>query len=286
MEKIVYSSEFFNILDTLECGQVFRFKRLNNGFLVNSLDKACYVCQTGDKTVIECEKADKDYFYNYFDLANDYSKIVERAKAFNLAVITTSANLGKGIRILRQDSTEMLFSFVISQNNNITRIKGIIERLCARLGKKKTFLGQEYFAFPQVAEMANQSLEFYKEIGLGYRAEYVLRLAKSLVEGQIDLNEISTLPTEKLTKELIKIYGVGEKVANCVTLFGFNRSDSFPVDTWIEKVYKQNFNGKEVGRNKICQELKAKFGLDAGYIQQYLFYYKRSLENKNASKQD
>ena len=277
MKKIIVDNTFFNVKDTLECGQIFRFKPHKEGFLVCSLDKCAYVYNTDKEAVIECLRQDECYFYNYFDLDNDYDLIVQKAIDTKIPIVEKSARIGKGIRILKQDKIEMLFSFMISQNNNIPRIKTIINKLCKNLGERLTFLGEEYYSFPSVQKMAETPLEFYKEIGLGYRAEYVLELAKTLNNGY-DFSSLTKLSTTSLKKELIKIKGIGEKVANCVLLFGFNRTDSFPVDTWIEKVYRENFNGEERDINKITKYFLNLFGDNSGYVQQYLFYYKRSIE--------
>ncbi len=277
--KIVFDKEFFNIKDTLECGQIFRFIPHNDGYLVFSQDKCAYVYQNADKTVIECFKVDREYFYNYFDLNRDYSKIYQSAINENIDALTVSAKLGKGIRILNQDCAEMLFSFIVSQNNNIPRIKGIIDRLSRALGEKKQFMGVDYYSFPSAQKMAEQDTAFFQSIGLGYRAEYVRRLAVDIANG-FSISSLEGLDTKSLKDNLLSIYGVGRKVCDCVSLFGFHRSDSFPVDTWIEKVYKENLEGELTDREKIAEWFVKKFGDNAGYYQQYLFYYKRSLENK------
>ena len=220
-----------------------------------------------------------EFFKNYFDLNRDYAKIVDCAKNSGYDILVQCAQMGKGIRILNQDKTEMLFSFIISQNNNIPRIKGIIERLCVSLGEKKRFLDENYYTFPTVNRLASKSLDFYTSIGLGYRANYIYRLANDIKNG-LNIEEFDSLDSASLKKRLVQIYGVGPKVADCVMLFGFHRSDSFPVDTWIEKVYKQDFNGKLTNREKIAQWFTAEFKENSGYFQQYLFYFKRSLENK------
>ena len=279
MEKIIFNNTYFNIKDTLECGQVFRFYPHEKGYLVYTKDKCAYCYNENDNAIIECNVDDREYFNNYFDLANNYESIVASAQESNYEVLRTSAKIGKGIRILNQDIEETLFSFIISQNNNIPRIKSIIEKLCYALGERKKFYGKEYCAFPTIKAMANKDIEFFKSIGLGYRAGYVKKLAEEIVNG-FDANRLKTLETEEIRKELIKIYGVGEKVADCVMLFGYHRGDAFPVDTWIEKLYKENFNGKLTDRKKISKWLVEEFGEKSGYYQQYLFYYKRSLEKK------
>ncbi len=278
MINSVFESQFFNIKDTLSCGQIFRFEEFEKGYLFFSQDRCAYAYTEGDKTVLSCEEKDLDYFKNFFDLERDYSKIYNSARSVN-AFLQTCADCGKGIRILNQDRTETLFSFIISQNNNIPRIKGIINRLCENLGEEKTFMGRKYKGFPTPAKMAEMPLDFYKNIGLGYRAEYIKRLADDIANG-LNIEEFSKLQTAELRKKLISLYGVGPKVADCVMLFAYHRSDSFPVDTWIEKVYRENFGGEEKSREKITAFFNGQFGQNAGYYQQYMFYYKRSLEEK------
>ncbi len=274
---IKFDSKYFNIKDTLECGQFFRFKTHKNGYLVCSLDKCCYAYQYDNFTYIECEEKDEQYFYNFFDLDRDYKTIVDSAIAEDVEILTQSAKAGKGIRILNQNHIEALFWFIISQNNNITRIKGIIDKLCTALGEKKQFIGVEYHAFPTVETMAKQSLDFFRSVGLGYRAEYIKSLAESIVMG-LKLPLIIGSTTKEIKEELMQIYGVGRKVSDCVTLFGYHRSDSFPVDTWIEKVYREDFKGKLTDRVKITEWFLSRFGLNSGYYQQYLFHYKRLSE--------
>ena len=220
-------------------------------------------------------KRNASYFENYFDLKRDYLEIYDGVKSFNNEFLSNALEFGSGIRILKQDKTETIFSFIISQNNNINRIKKIIEKLCESLGDKKSFMGEVYYSFPTAEKLASKKVEFYKELGLGYRDAYLLNFAQKIVEGY-DVNKLDSLDTISLEKELLKIYGVGKKVADCILLFAYNRSDSFPVDTWIEKVYKENLFGKEKDRKKISLELTSKFKGLSGYVQQYLFNYKRN----------
>ena len=275
---IQFDATYFCDKDTLECGQVFRFNKYDGRYTVCSGDKACRISTVGDITTITCEENDKDYFYNYFDLATDYSLINARAQNSGFAVLEKAAKMGAGVRILKQNSTEMLFSFLISQNNNIPRIKGIIEKLCTNLGEKKQAVGVDYYAFPSLAALKNADLAFYKSIGLGYRAEFFKDLA-DLVDDEFILRLASYDGTE-LKKQLLKIRGIGDKVADCVRLFGFYKTDSFPVDVWIEKLYAEDFCGKEKNREKISAYFVNTFGSDSGYFQQYLFHYKRNLEKQ------
>ena len=262
MQTIIFDNQYFNIKDTLDCGQIFRYKPFEKGYLVFSRDKCVYCYNEDGKAYIQLKETEKGYFSNYFDLDRDYGLIVDSASKSGVDVLSKSAKLAKGVRILKQDAEEMLFSFMISQNNNIPRIKNSIDKLCTLLGEK---------------------IEFYKSIGLGYRAEYVKNLAQKIAQGYV-VSSLEKLSTKELKNQLVSIHGVGPKVADCVSLFGFNRTDSFPVDTWIEKVYVQDFKGNQKDRKKIADELTLKFGENAGFFQQYLFYYKRSLEGIEAKK--
>ena len=276
MVIIKTDGEYFSVKDTLQCGQIFRYyKREDGKFIVVSKDKCALCYNQGDFAYIECGDGDEEYFYNFFDLDRDYKSIVEGALSHNIGVLTDATTLGKGIRILNQDTEEMLLSFMVSQNNNIPRIKKSLDFLAQSVGNSIDFMGGIFYAFPTVTTLAKMGEDFFKSAGLGYRAGYIKGVCQLLLEG-FDLTALKELSTEEIKSKLISIRGVGEKVADCVLLFGFHRADSFPVDTWIEKVYKEDFLGKESDRRKITQYFIKKFGKDAGYIQQYLFHYKRN----------
>jgi len=271
MEKIEYSSEFFSPKATLECGQLFRYAPYDKGYKVFSVDKACYIYEDGGTTFVLSD--DADYFYSYFDLSRDYSKIYEAAFSYGVPALAVAAKYGKGIRILKQNEEEAVYSFIVSQNNRIPRIQSIIGRLCSSLGEEKEFMGEKYYAFPSSIALSEKDAAFYKALGAGYRDEYLVATAKRISkEGIFHLLD---LKTPALKKELLTYKGVGPKVADCAALFGFGRTDSFPVDTWLEKVYKENFFGKEKDRNKITAYFESLFGDLSGYMQQYLFYAKR-----------
>lgn len=269
--KFDYDAKYFNPEHVLECGQIFRFYPFAQGYMVLSADKACYVHTDGNKTYVECD--DGDYFYNYFDLNRDYSSIVKEATSHNIPLLTHSAEQFCGLRLLNQNKEEMLYSFIISQNNNIPRIKGIISRICGGLGEKREFLGEEYYTFPTTQKLASAGREFFKSAGCGYRDTFLAETsARILKEG---IARLENLSTAELKRQLLTYKGVGAKVADCVALFGFGKRDSFPVDTWIEKIYREDFNGTLTDRNKICDYFLGLFGENSGYIQQYLFYGKR-----------
>lgn len=269
--KFDFDGNYFNPTHTLECGQVFRFKPYKNGYLVNSADKIAYVYTDGIKTVIESDEP--DYFYNYFDLDRDYKSIVDAASAFDIPLLSKSAYLCRGLRILNQNREEMIYSFIISQNNNIPRIKGIIGRICESLGESKSSPFGEYHSFPSSSALADADISVFSTAGAGYRDIYLKETATRIcAEGIADLESLSS---KELRQRLLGYKGIGPKVADCVALFGFRKTDSFPVDTWIEKVYKEDFKGELVGRERIAKYFTDTFGENSGYVQQYLFYGKR-----------
>lgn len=280
MKNIIFDKTFFNIEDTLSCGQFFAYKPYKKGYLVRSGNKFCYAFTENEKTVIACEDEHEKYFTDFFDLERDYEKIYKKTLSFDIPFLIECAERGKGIRILKQEKQENLISFIISQNNNIPRIKKSIEFLCDNLGEEILFDGEKRKAFPTVKVLAEQNEEFFKRAGLGYRAEYVKNVAEKIKIGELDLESLSGLNAEKIKENLVKIKGVGEKVASCVTLFAYNRFSSFPVDTWIEKIYRENFGGTLTDRKKISQFFIEKFGSDSGIVQQYMFHYKRNLEKR------
>jgi len=260
----------FDPTHILECGQIFRYVQNADGsYTVYSRDKRCIVQRAENGWNILT--SDPDYFVYYFDLETDYEEIKRKVSVH--PVMADATRFGGGIRILNQDFFEMIISFIISANNHIPRIKAIIERICNTLGKD---MGG-YHAFPTPEELARADERFFSSIGAGYRARYLENTAKRLI-GE-DLNEWLSLPTEQLNKRLVSLMGVGQKVADCILLFGAGRTDVFPVDTWIKKVYHDYF-GTETEPNRIRASLLKTFGNTAGYAQQYLFYMKRELEKK------
>ena len=255
------------------------YKSINDGFLVLSGDKACRIKDEKDGVYITCEERDEEYFKNYFDLDFSYADVFKKAEESSYDVVKNAAREARGGRILRQNPEEMIFSFIISQNNMIPRIKAIIERTAQTLGEKKSFMGEEYFSFPKAEVLAKQSADFYYKSGYGYRADYMPSAAKSVLTDEFNFSE-QGLTTAELRKRLMKIKGIGPKVADCIALFGYHRADSFPVDTWIEKLYREDFKGTLKDRKKITDFFLNEFGEYSGYIQQYIFYYKRTLENR------
>ena len=262
----VYSKDQFNIEHILECGQTFCFEKQDDFYVAFPQNKIAKIHDNGEFYSILT--SDVDYFKNWFDLDNDYSKIKSKLSKFE--IMKNPIEFGYGIRILNQDKFETIISFIISANNNIKRISLILNRLRRLLGEK---IDENYYSFPSLDKMLTKDEHFYKEIGAGYRAKYLEKVCKQL--SQVDLHEWGKLDTKSLRNKLISLAGVGPKVADCILLFGFGRQDVFPVDTWIHQMYNKYYDNCQ-NRNLIREDLVKEFGKMSGYAQQYLFYFQRS----------
>ena len=260
----------FNPEHILECGQVFRYGKdeSHNYYVISKDNKATIIDKN---THYEIISNNPNYFINYFDLNTDYNKI--KAKLKQNKILSPMIDYGYGIRILKADPHEMIYSFTISQNNNIKRIKQIIERLC-EVGKHNI----NYKNFPTQNELFDAPLEFYESLGAGYRSKFLKELSISLIN--INLDDIKKLSTDEIYNFLISLKGIGPKVASCILLFGFGKTEKFPVDTWIEQVYYNHFSNKKRTRPQIQSFFENEFGEYSGIAQQYLFFYERE-KNKD-----
>ena len=191
-----------------------------------------------------------------------------------------SIEYGNGIRILNQDLWETIISFIISANNNIPRIKGIIERLSENYGTKITYNKKDYYTFPTAKQLKNVSIEDYRKLGLGFRDKRVYETTKMILSKEVDIEKMKEQPTYKARNELIKLSGVGPKVADCILLFSkLKRFDVFPIDVWVRRVMNDLYIHKKdetkVSKKEIEKLAKEKFGKLEGMAQQYLFYWRR-----------
>lgn len=255
----------FDTEHIVDCGQLFRYRTQGGNVEIIAENKKCVLKTLKDCVIIESN--DADYFENYFDLATDYNAVKASLKPFG---IDKAIEFGKGIRLLRQSPFETIISFIVSANNNIPRIKGILNRMADALGED---MGG-YRAFPSPEALARQNAAFYKSLGAGYRAEYIVDTAKRIADGyDIDLYDV---PSDEARKRLLSLKGVGDKVADCILLFAYRKGDVFPVDTWVKKIYADLIDDREKNPRTMAKILRNKFGNLAGYAQQYLFYYYRN----------
>ena len=282
-EYILKNVNSFELKDIFECGQCFRWNEeidrsytgVFKGNVLNvKKDKNSVIfkgiCQDDIKLVVE----------DYFDLNTDYEKIKEKLSKIDINM-KKSVDYGSGIRILNQDLWETIISFIISANNNIPRIKGIIERLSKKYGNKISWNSKDYYTFPTANQLKNVTVEEYRQLGLGFRDVRLFETTKMILEKQIDLEKLYSEPnTEKVREELLKLSGVGPKVADCILLFSdLKRLEVFPIDVWVRRVmndlYIKEEDEAKVSKKKIENLAKEKFGGIAGLAQQYLFYWRR-----------
>lgn len=268
----------FNLQHIFDCGQCFRWEReAKNCYIGVAFGKALKISQDKD-TIILYNTTREDFdkiWFNYFDFGTDYQSI---KKALSKdAVLCDAVRFGNGIRILNQDLWECVVSFIISQSNNIPRIKKIISTLCELYGEKINYMGKTYYSFPDVNKIHSLSSEELSLIKAGFRDKYIMSAAEFFTNEFSD-TYFDSLSYDEAKKELIKIKGIGDKVADCILLFGLSKRSSFPVDVWIKRVVEYFYFNEPQSVGKISEFAAERFSNLGGYAQQYLFYYAR--ENK------
>ena len=252
-----------NLEETFECGQCFRWNPSGDGGYTGILGKYAVTLQMqGDRLLIWglTQQQAKELLLPYLALDEDYPAI-QQLFCQN-ETLAQAVQYASGIRVLRQDSWEALCSFIISQNNNIKRIKGIVEKLCQTFGPE---IGPGQYAFPSPEALAGRSVEELSPLRSGFRAKYILDAAQKVASGQVNLEQVRQLPTQEAVAELCQIKGVGIKVAHCALLYGFYRIECLPVDVWMKRAMETMFP----------QGLPEEFAPYAGIAQQYLFHYSR-----------
>lgn len=256
---------------TFLCGQCFRWeKQSDESFIGVANGQVVRIKKEDDVITIDgITQEDYDSFWEeYLDAKRDYSEI---KKAINInETMDKSIKFGYGIRILRQEFFETLISFIISQRSSIPKIKSCVNKLCELCGEEIVFEGKKYYSFPTPEKVVNLSEESLRKIGVGYRAPYILKAAQAVLDGEIDASALEKADTPSARAKLLSLYGVGDKVCDCVLLFSLGKYDLFPADVWIKRVMAEEFNfsnAKESGENE--------FGLYSGFAQQYLFYWRK-----------
>ena len=257
---------------TFDCGQCFRWRKLPDGTWIGVVADKIFMLKHKNIDGIDCiittatQEEWENILYKYLDLDTDYSKLtVPDGDTFAIEAMQA----GKGIRILRQDAWESIISFIISQRNNIPKIKSTIKKLCEEYGNEIEIEvnGEVYkeYTFPTAERLAECKLVDIKSIGLGYRDIYILMAAKDVVDGRISIDKlINCNNADCIIEELKSMVGVGPKVANCIALFGLHKLETFPIDVWMQRIIDTEYNGH--------LDYKA-YGSLAGLLQQYMFYY-------------
>lgn len=280
---IIKNIDSFELKDIFDCGQCFRWNVEEDGSYTGVFgNNVLNVKKENYDIIFEgiCENDIKETVEDYFDLKRDYNAIKKELAKID-ENMKISIEYGSGIRILNQDLWETIISFIISANNNIPRIKGIIERLSKKYGREMEFKDQKYYTFPTAKELKNVSVQEYRELGLGFRDIRLYESTKMILEGKIDLDKLrNNSNTQEVREQLLTLSGVGPKVADCILLFSdLKRFEVFPIDVWVRRVmndlYIKQEDENKVSKKQIEKLAEEKFGNLAGLAQQYLFYWRR-----------
>ena len=279
---ILKDAKSFEPNHVFDCGQCFRWEKQRDGSYTGIFNNNVLNVNKIDNDIIFkviCENNIKEVCTEYFDLARNYEDIkLELSKVDDN--LKKSIDYGEGIRILNQDLWETIISFIISANNNIPRIKGIINRLSEKFGSKIEWNGDTYYTFPTVQQLARASVQDLRSLGLGFRDVRVYETTKMILNKEVDLDKMYEEDTSKVKESLLTLSGVGPKVADCILLFSkLKRFDVFPIDVWVRRVmnelYIKNEDETKVSKKEIENLAKEKYGNLEGIAQQYLFYWKR-----------
>lgn len=286
----------FNLDFTLQCGQVFRWKRIDDWWYGVVRQKAVKVRQNGSALEFQTypEEPDSEFLENYFRLDDNLPKI------YSLIVrdehIKAAVEEFKGLRLMRQEPWECLISYICATNKNIPAIKDMILNISKGFGKKLQFDGQEFYTFPKPLDLANANIDDLRACKLGFRAERVLEVSHKVTAGEFDLEALRELNYEKAKAELVKLSGVGPKVADCILLFSLDKLEAFPIDVWMKRIvmeyysdhFGQSFVKKVLSKksltrgeyNRIGWFGREYFGKLVGYAQEYLFHFKRCMSQR------
>lgn len=257
--------ECFDLRDTLECGQCFRFFEKDGAFTVIAGGCCAQIRQTEDGKTLLINGGDEKFWRSYFDLDRDYKRIYDVIRKNE--ILRESADAAKGIRILRQDFFETLCCFIFSQNNNIPRIKKITARFCELFGRE---IGEGVYDFPTPERVAGLKIEDLAPVRCGFRDKYILSAGEAVNSGRVTAEKIEALDYDSARELLKTVKGVGNKVADCVLLYGCGRLEGFPRDVWINRIMAEI----------MPDGLPAELAPVGGVAQQYLFHYGRNIKNK------
>ncbi len=281
---VINDIKSFELRDIFDCGQCFRWNEQDDGSYTGIIKNGVLNVKKEESNVIFSGLLNEDIekvCNEYFDLNTDYELIKEKLSTVD-DNLKKSIEYGEGIRILNQDLWECIISFIISANNNIPRIKKIIDRISENYGEEIIWNDKKYYTFPTEKELSKASIEDLRKLGLGFRDKRVYTTTKMILNKEVDLDEIIKLDnSNEIREKLLSLDGVGEKVADCIMLFSLKRFDVFPVDVWVRRVmnelYIKNENEEKVNKTEVRKIAEEKFGSLAGIAQQYLFYYRKNV---------
>lgn len=266
-----------NLYDTIFSGQTFRMTLENdNSITIVLFDRVVNIKEVGNYLIIDSNKMLnlKSFITEYLDLNRNYNEI-------NKYIISIDDNLKKeikkceGYKILKQNKFEMYITYIISQNNNVKRITRIVNKMSQKYGEKVIFRNKEYYLFPTYENLKDLTKEDFRNLGLGFRDEYLVNALNKIKENNKFLDDLNKLSTESAIRELMSIKGIGLKVASCIMLFGYSRLDTFPIDTWVRKYVSKNYNIND-DIKVISKYMKNKYNQYSGLVIQYFYHTERN----------
>ena len=278
----IKNQDSFELKDIFECGQCFRWNENEDGSYTGVINKGVLNVEKQGEKIIFTGMLDgdiKEIVNSYFDLDRNYEEIKRQLSNID-KYLKISVEYGKGIRILNQDLWETIISFIISANNNIPRIKGIIERISEKYGTEIEWKNEKYYIFPTPEQLERATVEDLRSLGTGFRDVRIYETTQKVLNDEVNLENIDKKGTIEAREELLTLSGVGPKVADCILLFStLKRFDVFPIDVWVRRVmnelYIKNKDESKVSKKEIMKIANGKFGDLEGLAQQYLFYWKR-----------
>ena len=281
LKSNLYKNSKVNLDQTINSGQVFLWEKIDKKWF--GID--------GDRVLIleDYQKFEKNlkYEFNFLRLDDEFEIISKDLK--NDEIVRRSLKLFPGLRLLRQDPFQCYISFIVSSNSNIPNIKSSLQKLCKTFGRSKMVDGKEFFLFPEPSDLANASVLDIKKCGLGYRAKAVKTASSSVVNGKIDFDFLKKIDYHTAKEELTKVFGIGNKVADCILLFSLEKLEAFPLDRWmlriLQKYYSKEFQIStktltEKTYDQLHENIVEYFGSYAGYAQQFLFKMERDIYKK------
>lgn len=265
----------FDLKSTITCGQIFRFIEENNSFTIVIKDRVINLKEDGDYIIIESSKDDnlQEVIFDYFDLSRDYEKI-EKEIIKKDSKIKDAIVFSKGLKMIHQDPFETLIAYIISQNNRVPSIANALNLLSLNYGEKVIFKDKEYYLFPSLENLSKLSIEDFRNCKVGFRDKYLYEIIESINNKKLELDKINDMNGEDALKYLIQFKGIGMKVASCILLFAYQKFDVYPVDTWVKKFMKEDYNIE--GEQNIRKFTYDTYKEYSGLAIQYMFNYKRN----------
>ena len=269
----------FKLNDTITCGQIFRFSKLEDGsYDVILKDRVINVYKEGDYLYVTSNNEDnlEEVVTNYFDLENDYDSMNNYLKQVD-DKITPSVEFSSGLTMIKQDPFETVIEYIISSNNGVPQIANALNLIAEKYGTEVIFNDKKYFLFPSYEDLKDVSEKDFRACKVGFRDKYLKQIINKLNDKEIDLNSYFDMETKDALESLMLNSGIGPKVASCILLFAYQKYDVFPVDTWVKKVMKESYNIE--GEKNIREFAKKTYGPYSGIAIQYLFNYGRNSKN-------